>query len=275
VNVASALQPLLALPGVEQAAADARTDLDALLWNRTLKAQLTHVRPEVVARSVRATAALEGADVSLASVRSGAAVDGSPMGRVVAAAQLMQAELPSLVGVARTAPAQAWARLAAIAGAGFAADDELGRPRSDDVVSDPLNVGLLPPAVDVLPRIQQLSLISLESDAPAVVVSGVVHAELLGLRPFKFGNGLVARAAARLVLAVRGVDVDFLAVPESGLLGAGRPTYATVARGYLDGGADGVARSLVLWCAALHEGALETANLANSLIDSEPAEDPR
>jgi Fic family protein len=262
VNVASALLDLLSLPGVEQAAADARADLDALLWNRQLLKVAESVGVEVAARSVRASAALDGADVSLASVRSGAAFDGSPMGRVVAAASAMRAELPALGAVQRTAPMQAWARLAALAGTGVVPDADLGRPRSDDRVEDPLHLGAVPPAHLVPARLEQLARIAVESTAPAVVVSAVVHGELLALRPFSYGSGLVARAAARLVLAARGVDKDFLSVPEAGVLGAGRPTYVSCAREFAGGSPEGVGRWIVFWCAALHEGAIETGAIA-------------
>lgn len=265
MNVASALLALLDLPGVAAAADDARADLDALLWNRELLKVADAVSVEVAARSVRATAALEGADVSLAAVRGGSAFDGSAMGRVVASASAMRAELPHLVAIARTAPMQAWARLASIAGAGFVDDANLGRPRASDDVNDPLHLGPVV-AADALPgRLEQLNRVVVESSAPAVVVSAIVHAELLTLRPFAWGNGLVARAAARLVLATRGVDKDLLSVPESGLVSLGRPTYIAAARGYLTGSPDELARWIILWCSALHEGATEAAAVAGEL----------
>ena len=265
MNVASALLPLVDLPGVEQAATDARADLDALLWDRTLLKVADQVAVEVAARTVRATAALEGADVSLASIRSGAAFDGSAMGRVVAAASAMRAELPGLIAVHNTAPMQAWARLAAIAGAGFVPDDDLGRPRTTDEVNDPLHLGNLVSAREVPARLEQLNRIVFESTAPAVVVSAVVHGELLSVRPFAWGNGLVARAAARLVLASRGVDKDLLSVPESGLVSLGRPIYVAGAREFMGGTSEGVARWIITWCSALHEGAVEAASVAGEL----------
>jgi Fic family protein len=257
------LLDLLELPGVAQAATAARADLDALLWNRQLLEVARPVGVELAARSVRASAALEGADVSLGSIRSGAAFDGSPMGRVVAAASAIRSELATLTLVQRTAPMQAWARLAALAGAGFVSDESLGRPRADDHVEDPLHLGDLPSAVDVSARLEQLSRIAVESTAPAVIVSAVVHGELLALRPFAYGNGMVARAAARLALAARGVDKDFLSAPESGVLAAGRPLYVASARDFMAGTDEGVARWIVMWCAALHAGAAETAVVAS------------
>ena len=231
--------------------------------------RVAQLAPEVAARSIRATAALEGADVSLAAVRSGAAIDGSPMGSVVGAARAMYSELNALTAVHRTAPLQAWARLAAIAGAQFLPADEVGRPRTHDTPDDPLRLGPLPPAATVPVRLEQLGRIALESTAPAVIVSAVVHAELLVLRPFGFGNGLVARAAARLVLASRGVDENFLSVPESGVLSAGRPLYVSSVRDFGTGDPVGVARWIVFWCAALHEGGRETIAVSQELTDAE------
>jgi hypothetical protein len=47
-----------------------------------------------------------------------------------------------------------------------------------------------------------------------LVVSGVVHLELLRLHPYEAANGRLARAAARSVLRARGLDPDGLAAPE-------------------------------------------------------------
>src|SRR5690606_6147629 len=51
--------------------------------------------------------------------------------------------------------------------------------------------------------------------APPMVVAAPVHAELATAAPFASPNGLVARAAERLVLGGRGVDEKALLVPES------------------------------------------------------------
>jgi Fic family protein len=50
-----------------------------------------------------------------------------------------------------------------------------------------------------------------------LVVSGMVHLELLRIHPFEAANGRLARAAARLVLRARGLDPAGLAAPEPGL----------------------------------------------------------
>jgi Fic family protein len=48
----------------------------------------------------------------------------------------------------------------------------------------------------------------------ALVVSGMLHLELLRIHPFEAANGRLARAAARLVLRGRGLDPAGLAAPE-------------------------------------------------------------
>jgi len=59
-----------------------------------------------------------------------------------------------------------------------------------------------------------------------LIVSGVLHLELLRIHPYDAANGRLARAASRLVLRARGLDPDHLAVPE--------PTLARDAMGYVE-----------------------------------------
>ena len=63
----------------------------------------------------------------------------------------------------------------------------------------------------------------------------MVHADLATAAPFASHNGIVARAAERLVLVARGVDEKSLVVPEAGHL-ALRAAYESNLRGYRDGG---------------------------------------
>jgi Fic family protein len=78
------------------------------------------------------------------------------------------------------------------------------------------------------------------TQAPALVVAAVAHAELAVLRPFTWGSGLLARASTRLVLAARGVDPSLFTIPERGFLAAGRPSYVRALRGYASGTHEGV-----------------------------------
>ncbi len=63
-----------------------------------------------------------------------------------------------------------------------------------------------------------------------LLLSGVVHAELLRIHPFESANGRLARAAARLLLRGRALDPHGLAVPELALQADALGTYEEVAR---------------------------------------------
>jgi hypothetical protein len=243
------LADVAALPGVAAAVALARESVDRVLGHRTLRRRGAEVSAESALRGARASAALEGVPVPLEDLRGGA---DDP---VVRGAVRVSAELGSLAGAWRTAPRQALARLHALAAADGAAD--LGRPRSTLRVRDPLGIGTPPPPDEVVIRLDALSrLLTSPTDASAVVVAAIAHGELLALRPFGWGDGLVARAAARLTLADRGLDPRLLTVPEVGhaeLSGA----YADAIRGYASEGPEGVARWVCHCAEAVSLGARE------------------
>jgi hypothetical protein len=101
--VTDPLAPLGALPGVPEAVALARADVDALLWERSLRTKGAAMAAESVLRGARASAAIEGAEVALEALRAGAAVDGSPLGREVGASVRVSSEVPRLTPPSRTA----------------------------------------------------------------------------------------------------------------------------------------------------------------------------
>jgi hypothetical protein len=86
------------------------------------------------------------------------------------------------------------------------------------------------------------------------MVAALVHADLATTAPFASHNGLVARAAERLVLVARGVDEKSLVVPEAGHL-ALRTAYESNLRGYRDGGRAGVHAWLLYGAEAFAAGA--------------------
>lgn len=251
------LSPLADLPGVAQALASARAAVDAMLWDRSLATRRTEVIAESALRGAWANAWIEGAQCGLGELRSGAAMDGSPIGRVLGGAVRLQAELPLLVAVIGTAPAQALARMHALVARGFADESDLGRPRSTAAVDDALRLGPAPGAALVAERVAGVSALLRESTAPGVLVAAVVHAEVASVRPFGWGSGLVARALLRLVLAQRGVDPSMMAAPEVGLRAVGRPQYVRALRGYATGTPEGVADLLVMLAGAVAVGARE------------------
>jgi hypothetical protein len=92
------------------------------------------------------------------------------------------------------------------------------------------------------------------TSAPALVVAAVVHAEIRAAAPFVSHNGIVARAAERLVLVGRGVDPKSLVVPEAGHLALSRE-YESNLRGYREGGQAGVHAWLLYAAEAYAAGA--------------------
>ncbi len=208
------LGPLLRVEGVPSAYAAARDGIDALLRDRGLRRTSPEQTAEALLLGAHASAVLEGSASTLAEVREGAGDE------VAADAVRVSVHLLSLVPTLRSAPLQAFARLHALASAA----PDAGRPRD----------------ASSLDRLQALGrLLTGPTEAPALLVAAVVHADLATAAPFPSHNGIVARAAERLVWVARGVDERSVLVPEAGHL-ALRAAYESNLRGYRDGGTAGV-----------------------------------
>lgn len=278
-RTADPLSPLLELPGVSVAVAEARTAVDSLLSHRVLRRRSAEVTAESALRGARASAQLEGAGIELERLRGQLMTGGTVephsrdprAGAVVQAAVRLHADLGQVLGSWRRSPAQALARLHVLAAADLVADpDRLGRPRTAGTpYEDPLGLGPAPDPLEVSARLSGLSRVLLATRAPAVVVAGVVHGELLALRPFGVADGLVARAAARLVLVDRGLDPKAVSAPEVGHVELGHE-YAEAAGGYIAGGPDGVAAWLVHCAHAVGLGALEGRAVCEALVREAP-----
>lgn len=198
--------------------AAARDGIDVLLRDRGLRQSPPELTAESLLLGAHASAVLEGSGSDLEAMRAGAGDE------VAQAALRVSAEVLSQVPVLGKAPLQAFARLHTLAGKGVVDDAALGRPR--DAASSA--------------RLADLArLLVAPTEAPALVVAAVVHAELATLAPFESHNGIVARAAERLLLVARGVDPKSLVVPEAGHLRL-RREYESNLRGYRDGGQAGV-----------------------------------
>jgi Fic family protein len=244
------------LPSVLEAVESARSSVDRMLAHRILRRNSAEVSAESALRGARASAALEGAAFSLEEVRAGVA---DPF---VQGALRVSAELGPLAVTWRTAPRQALARLHALAAAD--SGGSLGRPRETLSVRDPLSLGGLPSPGEVVARLDGLSsLLTARSAAPAIVVAAVVHGELLALRPFGWGDGLVARAAVRLTLISRGLDPKSLAAPEVGHAELGS-AYPEAIAAYVSGGAAGVAHWVRHCAEAISLGAREALAVCES-----------
>jgi hypothetical protein len=239
---ADPLLPLLDLPGVADAAAQARDAIDRLFGHRVLRRQSGPVSAESALRGARASAALEGADFDLETVRGGAVTDPAVQGALRVAAGL-----GSLVDIWPRAPRQALARLHSLAAIDVVPASELGRP-----VADPAVVARL----DALADLVSAPVGSGGTEAPAVIVAAIVHAELLSMRPFGSADGLVARAAGRLTLIARGLDPKAVSVPEVGHV-ARAPEYQGSLGAYATGTPDGVRSWLRHYGAAVALGAEE------------------
>ncbi|HEX5772268.1 MAG TPA: oxidoreductase [Nocardioidaceae bacterium] len=212
------LARLASLEGVASAMAAARDGIDVLLRDRGLRQSPPELTAESLLLGAHASAVLEGSGSDLEAMRAGSGDE------VAQAALRVSAEVLSQVPVLGKAPLQAFARLHTLAGKGVVDDTALGRPR--DAASSA--------------RLTDLArLLVAPTEAPALVVAAVVHAELATVAPFESHNGIVARAAERLLLVARGVDPKSLVVPEAGHLRL-RPEYESNLRGYRDGGQAGV-----------------------------------
>jgi hypothetical protein len=234
------LAALAALEGVPSAYAAARDGIDAVLRDRGLRRTDPATTAESLLRGAHASAVLEGSASALDDLRAGS---GDAVGQ---AALRVSTELLGQAPVLLRSPLQALARLHALAARGEVDDDRLGRPRDAEAAQRLRGVA---------------DLVLAPTTAPALVVAAVVHAELATAAPFATHNGIVARAAERLVLVARGVDVKSLVVPEAGHL-ALRPAYESNLRGYRDGGRAGV-----------HAWLLYAAEAAAAAAEASPVRD--
>jgi hypothetical protein len=231
------LSHLVSLEGVPSAYAAARDGIDVMLRDRGLRRTSPETTAESLLRGAHASAALEGSAATLAEVRAGTGDE------ISGDAVRVSTELLGLAPTLSRAPLQALARIHALAAAGLPADQR-GRPRAGDAAGRLRAVG---------------ELLTAPTTAPALLVAAVVHAELATAAPFASHNGLVARAAERLVLVARGVDEKSLVVPEAGHL-ALRAAYESNLRGYRDGGAAGV-HSWLLYAAEAYAAGAEASPL--------------
>lgn len=244
--------PLAGLEGVGQAVRSARDAVDVLLRDRGLRKISPDITAESLLRGAHASAVLAGSTATLDDVRRGA---GDPL---ALGATRITTELMALAGHADVSPVQVWTRLHQLAAADLTDDpDDLGHLRAghDPVPDDIDGLDPAPSAAVVWERLSNLSeALTRPTTAPGILVGAVVHAELAVLRPFPQANGLVARAAERLVLVARGIDRVGATVPELGHQELGG-SYAKALRQYASGGAVGVRDWLLRSCEVIALGA--------------------
>ena len=229
---------LTELEGVPSAFAAARDGIDALLRDRGLRRTTPEQTAESLLRGAHASAVLEGSTATLDEVRAGAGDS------TAQAAVRVSTGVLGLVPVLGSSPLQALARLHALAGKGEVEDDLLGRPTSPEAAA----------------RLNALATTLLATSVPALMVGALVHAEIMTVAPFASHNGIVARAAERLVMVARGVDPASVVVPEAGHL-AVRAAYESNLRGYRDGGTPGL-QSWLLYAAEAVTAGVEVSPLS-------------
>ncbi len=302
------LARLATLPGVTDAVAAARTSVDTLLRHRVMRRDSARVTAEASLRTARASAALDGHDIALDDLRAhlghdlrpATAAGGSDSFRAALGAVRLYAELGTLRDTWEHAPRQALARMHVLVARGLIADADLGRPRvatwpapgaASAAMNDPLGgpggpagpvgplgLGPAPTPAEATARLDGLTeLLMARTAAPAIIVAAVVEGELLAIRPFGGFDGIIARAAGRLVLISRGLDPKAVTATDVGHIEAGRidghRTYAnTHAKAYADAvhaylGADthGVGAWVIHYARAVELGARESLAICEAI----------
>jgi hypothetical protein len=246
---ADPLAPLMELPGVAEASDRARDALGRAHRHRANLRGWPVTAAEASLRAARASSVLDGGPVRFEDLADDSGVSDPVFAGALRVAQELEGGGGPLVRTWHRAPLQALARLHMLAAADLADAERLGRPRADAEVGPRL--GLL---ADVVSRTQ----------VPAPVVAAVAHGELLTLKPFGSADGVVARAASRLVTIVSGLDPHGLGVPEVSWMR--KPgDYRSAASGFAEGTPRGVGTWLVLCCRAMQGGAQEALSIAESL----------
>ncbi|MFY9806907.1 MAG: oxidoreductase [Pseudonocardiaceae bacterium] len=237
---ADPLVPLLDLPGVGEAVTRARDAVTAVHRHPANRRSWPATAAEASVRAARASAALDGGSPMLSG-------DGSVRDPVLAGALRVAEALGGLLSTWQRAPLQALARLHVLAAVDLLPEAQLGRPDSSR---------------DMTARLDGLArLVTGGSRVAAPVLVAVVHGELLALAPFGQGNGVVARAAARLTLVSSGLDPKGLVVPEVFQLRR-EGQYRAAAADYASGDAQAVGRWIVHCCNALTVGSREAISIA-------------
>jgi len=261
------LDPLLQLPGVADAVERARVACEELRWHEAYRRRWREVRAEAGLRATRASAELEGARVPLSLVRSLATASTADEPVVAGAlrATVVVEELMPALGARGAAPlppfGQVLARVHAAATGSWLPDEHVGRLRVDLPPADLTGLGPAVTGAELAARVDLLASTVASTQVPALVVAAVVHGELLALRPFRAGNGVVARAMARLMVSSRGLDPTG-SVIESWSLNP----YLGTAAGFATGTPDGVGRWITACSSTVVEGAARARSVADGVL---------
>lgn len=250
---ADPLAPLAELPGIPDALEEAREAIAAVHRHQANRRGWATSAAEASLRAARASAALAGGSIRLGTTGD---VDDPIVAGALRVAGILHGEgLDHATAVWSRAPLQQLARIHTLAAAGLdsevseEATSRLGRPRADAGVSE---------------RLQGLAgLITGGTSVAAPVLAAVVHGELASLRPFGYADGVVARAASRLVCVSTGLDPRGLGVPEV-LWNRDRGRYETLLAGFATGTAEGLTDWIAFQCEAIVDGAREARAIADA-----------
>ncbi|MEU2061968.1 oxidoreductase [Streptomyces sp. NPDC013455] len=259
------LAALGSLPGVAESVESVRKAVDRVYGHRIMRRRSNEITSEAALRGARGSAALSGADWALEEVRRRTDFGADDEALVMGAALRLTAEAGQLLSIWRQSPLRVLARLHLVAAA--SGDDRVGRPRqAGEPVDEPLVELPLPGAGEVSGRLEGLAdLIIAGTSAPALVTAAVVHGELLALRPFVSHNGLVARAAERIVLIGSGLDPKAVCPAEVGHAELGRASYLAALDGYVSGTPEGMAAWIAHCGRAVELGARESTAVCEAL----------
>lgn len=251
------LQPLLNLDGVQEAV-DKANDYVARVHRHPANLKGWDVTgSEAVLRGARASAQLDGGTPRLPE-------DGQVDDPVLAGA-LRAAELLAPDGITdtqttwRRAPLQVMAKINAVASPQMS--DEGFRKKAAGS-AEFLVPGRPKQATDA--RLQLLGrLITGGTKVNSVILSAIIHGELLTLEPFADANGVTARACSRLATISGGLDPRGLGVPEV-WWNRHRDEYAAKAAGFASGESSKVAEWIVFHATGICEGSLEAKSIADA-----------
>ena len=250
---ADPLAPLAELPGIPEALEEAREAIAAVHRHQANRRGWATSAAEASLRAARSSAALSGGSIRLGTTGD---VDDPIVAGALRVAGILHGEgLDHSAAVWTRAPLQQLARMHMLAAAGLDAElppeaaDRLGRPRADAGVSE---------------RLQGLAaLITGGTSVAAPVLAAVVHGELASLRPFGEADGVVARAASRLVCVSTGLDPRGLGVPEI-LWNRDHARYETLLAGFASGTSEGLREWIAYQCEAIVDGAREARAIADA-----------
>ncbi|MEU6974520.1 MULTISPECIES: oxidoreductase [unclassified Streptomyces] len=259
------LAALGSLPGVADSVDSVRKAVDRVYGHRVMRRRSNEITAEAALRGARGSAALSGADWALEEVRRRTDFSGDEEARTVGAALRLGAESGQLLSIWRQSPLRVLARLHLVAEGD--PRETTGRPRqAGEPVVEPLIEAPLPDPDEVSGRLDGLAdLIIAGGSAPALVTAAVVHGELLALRPFTSRNGLIARAAERIVLIGSGLDPKSICPAEVGHAELGRAAYVAAFEGYLSGTPEGVGAWIAHCGRAVELGVRESTAVCEAL----------